>query len=262
MVAQQRPQRHAWALGFVLAASPCLAHAAEPPGAKEAAAPTDNAAHDAGLRAYAREDFREAMVQFEHAYESGKAPADLYGWAQAARNAAECSVAIALYRRFIDLGMEGDSRTAAESNIARCEEQLAVAEPEPPEVSPTVSPIIAAPRPVTHTDPVDQPRPRRSEQRPDPLAVVLLSTGGAATIAGAVIVGVGEVRRATQGGVTDYREFDNLDGQIDRLHIAGGVALGVGVALATAGIVRLVLRRKRRGAAEADARRVGHWAWR
>ncbi|MBL4684912.1 MAG: hypothetical protein JKY37_10010 [Nannocystaceae bacterium] len=253
--------RRAWVLGFVLAASPCLAAATEPAGSQETAAPTDGAAHDAGLRAYERGDFREAMVQFERAYASGEAPADLYGWAQAARNAAQYSVAIALYRRFIDLGMEGDSRTAAESNIARCEEQLAAAEPEP-EASPTVSPIISAPRPITHADPVDQPRPHRREQRPDPLAVILLSTGGAATIAGAVIVGVGEVRRSTQGGTTEYREFDNLDGQIDRLHIAGGVALGVGVALATAGIVRLVLRRKRRGAAKASTRPVGRWAWR
>lgn len=210
------------------AAEPMAEPDADPPGRHEL---------EAGLRAYERGDYDVAIEHFERAYALDRAPAYLYAWAQAARKAGDCQAAVDLYRRFVDAGAQGAQREAALQNQARCEAQLAavpVPEPQLPEADP--EPPQAAP------EPEDPPPPRR---RPDPLGWSLLATGSAATVVGAVLVGLGEARRATQHAQTQYDRFDELDVQIDRFHIAGGVTLGVGMALVIGGVVRLVLARRR-----------------
>ncbi|MEM9462972.1 MAG: tetratricopeptide repeat protein [Myxococcota bacterium] len=194
----------------------------------------------AGLAAFEQEDYAVAIEHFERAYALDRDPAYLYAWAQAARLAGDCEAAVDLYRRFVDAGAEGAQREAALQNEARCREQLAAAQTSPtepePEPEPTAEPEVA----VRPSD--DLPRSRR---RPDPLGLSLLVTGSVAAVAGSVVLGVGEGRRIGQARETDYDRFDSLDAQIDRFHIAGGVTLGVGVALAIGGVVRLLIVRRR-----------------
>ncbi len=206
-------------------------------------------AHQAGIAAYDRGEYPQAIEYFERAYVEQGAAGDLYGWAQATRNAGDCTKAIDLYERFIDLGLGGEAQVAAAQNVERCREQLSESPPEPVvEPEPVPEPVpIADPDP----DPIDAP-PRR----PDALAVSLLAVGGVATLAGGVLIGVGEAQRATQSEASGYERFDVLDTRIDRMHIAGGITLGVGVVMVVVGATRLAIA-ARRGAPAPTALRVG-----
>jgi len=222
-------------LGLWLALAPVAGRAAA--GPEPTASTPGQAAHEAGLRAYERGDYREAMEHFERAHRLDAHPADLYGWAQAARSAGDCRAAVELYQQFIDLGMEGDSRAAAEQNQARCREQLER------EGEATVE---RPPEPTPEPEPAPSDPPARDPRAPDALDVSLLVVGGASLVAGAALLGIGESDRAAQRDADEYARFDALDGRIDALHIAGGIALGVGATLAVAGTIRLVLRRSDR----------------
>ncbi|MCH9684691.1 MAG: hypothetical protein K0V04_24865 [Deltaproteobacteria bacterium] len=212
-------------------------------------------AHAAGLEAYDGGRFADAVAYFERAYAVDGEPGDLYGWAQAMRNTGDCRRAIALYEQFIDLGVGGPPQVAAVQNVERCQEQLArQPEPQPPpEPEPEPEPEPTA---LTEPNPFDTPPPPR---RPSPLAVSLLAVGSAATVAGAVVLGVGEVQRATQADAAGYQRFDALDARVDRLHVAGGVTLGAGVVLVAVGATLMALQR-RRGRPETAALVVGHGA--
>jgi hypothetical protein len=230
----------------VLALAMAIASFAAPPSihAREPATDADAARVelDAGLAAYERKDFAQAQLHFERAHGLDPTPASLYAWAQAARGAGDCATAVGLYRRFIDEGASGDSREAAEKNEARCREILAQ-QPAPTTVEPQPA-AAPAPAPVVDTAP-SEPSPRARRRKPDAAGIALVSVGAAAVVAGAVCLGVGEGLRSKQASTRDYDEFDELDGRIDALHIAGGVTLGVGVVLAVVGAVRLGLARRR-----------------
>lgn len=192
---------------------------------------------DAGLAAYAEGDFTTAIEHFERAHALHPSPDYLYAWAQAARSAGDCATAIELYRRFIATGPTGASLEAARQNEARCAEQLA-AEPE----ITAVPPPPTEPQPPPPSPPHDEPAPERPRARPDAVGLSLVVTGGAALGAGSVLLGLASARVATQERQTSYQRFDELDREIDRLHVAGGITLGVGAALAVAGAIRLGLR--------------------
>lgn len=204
------------------------------------------AALQAGLQAYDRKAFAEAQAHFERAHGLNPTPASLYAWAQAARSAGDCETAVGLYRRFVDEGATGDSREAALKNEARCREvsakREAVVVPTPVEPSPAGDPsTVPAPTVPRESDDVGHRRPRRIDRA----GIALVSTGAVVAVTGIVLIGVAESLRAKQSATRDYDRFDALDGRIDGLHIAGGVTLGVGAALAIVGGVRLGLARKR-----------------
>lgn len=213
---------------------------------------------EAGSAAYDAGDFTRALEHFKRAYELHPSPPYLYAWAQAARNAGDCATAIELYRRFIEAGATGVSLEAARQNEARCADELAArARTDEP-----VTPIPTEPAPslptFEPTTPDKTPVSERPPPPPDGLGLLLVVTGGAAAGAGAVLLGVAGARRATQANERSYQRFDELDPQIDRLAIAGGVTLGVGAALALAGGIRLGTRarRSRSGARRGGARQA------
>ncbi|MEM7155687.1 MAG: hypothetical protein AAF799_22750 [Myxococcota bacterium] len=201
-------------------------------------------AHRAGLEAYEREDYDAAGRYFERAYGENEAPGDLYGWAQAMRSLGECEQAIALYEQFIALDLGGEAQRAAEQNIERCREQIAAAPPTVVE-EPAPAPIVDV-TPPEPTPPIDEPVATKRRRRVDPAGLTLTVLGGAAMVGGGIVLGLGESRRRTQADSGDYDGFDALDGGIDRMHIAGGAALGLGATLAVTGIVLWVVRHRAR----------------
>ncbi len=250
-------------LGVLAGAAPVAAHAHGADSIAAAPSPGE-AAHEAGLQAYERGDFREAMAQFQRAYELDRHASDLYGWAQAAREAGDCTTALELYERFIALGIEGEARAAAEQNAARCRTQLEAegkaptsdsggnTVPEPEETAPTEE---DGPSPTSPEQP--SPPEDRSGRR-DVLGLSLVSVGSAATLAGVAMLGVAETQRMSQQQTEGYARFDTLDRRIDRLHLAGSITVGVGVGLAVAGVVRLVVRRSRHD--RAATTRLRRWS--
>ncbi len=195
-----------------------------------------------GQAAYDGGDFAAAMEAFERAYELDPQPVYLYPWAQAARNAGDCELSRELYQRFLDTGVQGDARKAAEQNMVRCEPELVpsptpVADPEPTSPPDAGDPTAAVDAP---------PPPGPERENADALGVALLSTGAVATAAGIAVLGISGARIAQQRDAPDHDRFEELERSIDRLHIAGGVTLGVGAALLIGGAIRLGLVRRAR----------------
>jgi hypothetical protein len=225
------------ALAILLVVAPATRPADEVPS--DAAA----AALARGREAYDRGDFEAAMKHFEAAWEIDGSPVYLYPWAQAARNAGDCELAVDLYDRFLASGVQGDARTAAEQNAERCRDELVARAPEDPPPSPP------PPLPV-QSPPADEPE-AQPDHPPDAAGIALVATGSAAVVAGAIVLAVAEQRVRQQRDAEQYGRFDDLDASIDRMHIAGGVTLGVGAALALGGAIRfgVVSRRRRRARA-------------
>lgn len=236
------------ALAACLAAAPV--HAAAPD--REAVQASERELR-AGLAAYEAADYAVAIEHFERAYALHPSPQYLYAWAQAARSAGDCKAAVDLYQRFIASGATGASLQAAQQNEVRCREQLeeqARAEDVAPE--PTAPPAPDEP-PIVADAPPEPARPRR---RPDGLGIALVTTGGVALGTGAALLAVASARRADQDAATDYDRFDALDRQILRLDVAGGATLGVGAALAIAGVIRLTTKARRDRTTPRQARLV------
>ncbi|MEM6990682.1 MAG: hypothetical protein AAF721_09300 [Myxococcota bacterium] len=225
---------------WVAQASPAAA-APEPSSAGQPVETAEDA-FAAGGAAYEAGDYERAAEHYERGYSLSPNPVFLYSWAQAVRNAGDCTRAIELYERFLETGATGDSKAAAEQNIARCREAV----PEPAVTDPEPTPQAPAPGneppPNRPADTIEDPSTRR---RPDALGLGLLVPGLAAVAAGAVVLGVASVRKTTQGRSDQYERFDALDETIDRLHVAGGVTLGIGAALVVGGAVRLALQGRR-----------------
>jgi len=201
---------------------------------------------EVGLADYAKADYAGAIEHFERAYALHPSPQYLYAWAQAERSRGNCEAAIELYRRFVDTGATGASREAALQNETRCRDELAARAETTDEVAP--EPEILAIEPAPLTEPAPE-RPRR-----DGLGIALVATGGVALGAGAVLLGIAGARQGRLDDQTDYDRFHTLDRQILRLDVAGGLTLGVGAALAIAGVIRLAVSSRR---ARADRVRAG-----
>jgi tetratricopeptide (TPR) repeat protein len=194
---------------------------------------------DAGLALYAAEDFAGASREFDAAYQLDPAPALLYAWAQAKRYGGRCDEAIALYRRYLEAKLNESQIAAARDGIATCTAELR-ASPPPPSTPTTV----LAPDPA-----VDRP-PRRPWYR-NRLGAVL-ATAGVATAG----IGVGFLVAAERSEDRAHRatfrdDFGRLLDEATTRRRIGGVALGVGAALAAGGVISFVVARDpdRRGTA-------------
>ena len=192
---------------------------------------------EAGEAAYREGRWDAASVAFAAAYDDTKDPIFLYTRAQAERRAGRCAVAIELYTQFLATHPPQESEQAALRYRDECR-ALLPPEPEPAPVPP--------PRTTETPEPVDAPV--RAPARPwwrDPAGGVLVGTGAAGIVAGAVLVGLAhrDIDRAASAG--DDRSYDERIDRAHRLEIAGGTVLAVGSALVVGGVVRWLVVRSR-----------------
>ncbi|MBI4952811.1 MAG: tetratricopeptide repeat protein [Myxococcales bacterium] len=226
-----------------------------------------------GVASYEAGHHDEAVDAFARAYALDPKPLYLFTWAQSEVARERCREALELFRRYLTTDPPAENRRATESRIQTCEEKLATAPaptptptptPEPP--APTTSALPPPPAPTTSASapaPVPPaPAPPSSAPAPapapapsgpssadgarwwsDPAALTLLGSGLAGVGVGAGLLGwsqskVGDARRQ------ELESYDAhlaaLEGARD-LRVAGGVTLGLGLALVTGGIVRAVL---------------------
>lgn len=186
----------------------------------------------AGEAAFADERWDDASTAFDAAYRNTGDPAFLYARAQAERRAGRCKLAIVLFEQFVAAGVGPEGSAAAKQYIEECR-ALLPAEPPPPVVDPIVDPV---PPP-----PVPPPRPWHR----DPLAATLVGTGGAAAIAGAVLVALAYRGARDADDASDDERFASGYRSASRLELGGAVALSVGAALVVGGVVRWAVLRSR-----------------
>lgn len=209
------------------------------------AAPKDDAAPSlrAGLQAYKEARYEDAIEQFEAAYAIDPNPAYLYAWAQAERESGDCQSAVRLYERFLEGAVEPAAAEAARKNIERCDSQR----PTPP------PPVLVDPPATTSAPPLETaPEPQHDDVRADrrvrsPAGLGLTIAGGVVMLGGGGTLATSGVLRRRQSNIDDYQRFNDLDLTIDRLNVAGSIALGVGTALLLAGIITWARAPRRRG---------------
>ncbi|MCC6521230.1 MAG: tetratricopeptide repeat protein [Polyangiaceae bacterium] len=224
-----------------------------------------------GVASYEAGHHDEAVDAFARAYALDPKPLYLFTWAQSEVARERCPEALELFRRYLATDPPAENRRATESRIQTCEQKLAAAPapaptptPEPP--APTTSALPPPPAPTARASapapvppapappspaPAPAPAPASSDASSadgarwwsDPAALALLGSGLAGVGVGAGLLGwsqskVGEARR---------QELDSYDAHLAALEgardlrVAGGVTLGLGLALVTGGVVRAVL---------------------
>jgi tetratricopeptide (TPR) repeat protein len=205
---------------------------------------------DAGVDAYKAGDYETAISEFQAAYAMDPDPNVLYALAQANRLGGHCEDAVALYQRYIQSKPTKDQRVAAENGISLCEQQRPWPQKEKLPPTTTTAPTTTTPSPVETRPPVTEPVRETPailtpavEDRPRPWYSDRL--GAALTIGGVVSIGTGVTFLVLAGRSEDAAARESARANfVDRLDEAtlrrriGYTAIGVGSALAIAGIVR------------------------
>ena len=189
----------------------------------------------AGEKAWSEGRWDDASEAFAAAYERTNDPTYLYARAQAERKAGRCDTAVELYEAFVEQSPSAEAKTAAQGYIEECAETEE--EPEPPE---PVPPPEAAPRPDPEPPPPDRGDAPRRWYR-DPWGGALVGVGLAASVTGAVLVGVAYREAGAADGAGDDRAFGEALDRAQRLERGGAIALSIGGALIIAGVVRWAL---------------------
>ena len=225
----------AWA-----AVTPAAARAQESPHDAEA-----HAYFEAGRLAFGDGRYDEALTAFRRAYELSQRGQLLYNIGQCYDRMRRDQEALAAFQQF--LAADPDSTNAAEvrARVAFLERAVADStvatstDPVPTDgagTPPSVSPEPSAAEPSTIAPPSDAGP--RGDAGPAPW--ILLGTGGALAIGGAVLVGLGfsnvsTVENAPAG--TPYASVRDADQQATPFIGAGFAGIGVGALLAVIGIV-------------------------
>lgn len=196
----------------------------------------------AGEAAYREGRWDDASVAFDAAWRRSGNPTFLYTRAQVERKAGRCEVAIELYEQFLTTSPPAEAERAAQEYLAECRASL----PPPDPVATT------PPDPVPATiDAPPPPQPRARRWNRDPLAPVLVATGGAAMIGGAALLGVAAARFHGARDEPDDGDYSDRIAGARRLEIAGATVLPIGTALVIGGVIRwaLLARAERRACA-------------
>lgn len=245
-----------------------------PPAEAQAQAAWDRA--DA-LAAEGQHD--QAVEEYARAWQDLHAPAILYSWAQSERLRGHCTEAAALYERFVAEGQAPPPSYDTELLRAQWSNMLANAErqrdacrapapvtpapvtttPEPvtAPTEPVTTPTATTTAPTTTSQPATTPTPAPRPWRRDAIGWSLVGAGAASLVAGATLVGVAAWEDGRAEGLGDHQRFlDAIDRAILEQRVGIGL-LGLGGALATAGLVRLVVVARRGDAGPRDGA-AGH----
>lgn len=217
----------------LLAASPALAQDAREQEAR--------ALFEAAQVAYGDGRFADAEGYFRRSYELSGRHVLLYNVGLSAEQARHDQAALEAYEQFIELVPDSAHVPRARNRIAALREILSRAgadetAEDPSDSSESASTADASADPATSDDGARN-EPASSGGSAAPWIVV--GTGAAAAIAGAILVGVAAadvstVENAERG--TAWADVSEAYGRSEALSIAGFVLLGVGVAAAGAGV--------------------------
>lgn len=152
----------------------------------------------------------------------------LFNAANARRLSGDCWTALALYKRFLDLGPPPDWVDLAQHNVQRCQEQIATAREEAARVGPP------PPRAPADTPPPASPPKRERKTWPrDPAGASLVGVGS-------VLVGVGVGLIAGGAWHRGQADGEPTDAAYGDRQQKGLVLTYVGIPVLSAGAVALV----------------------
>jgi tetratricopeptide (TPR) repeat protein len=200
-------------------------------------------AAEAALSHYEAGEYAAARAAIARAYMIEPWPEYLFARAQIERADGDCAAALEFYRLYLDADPPAKGATLAQEGIDAC----------------PVSP--APPLPVAS---VDAPPPTSSapRRRRDALGIALSAAGGASLVVGAgLFIGADVQRRAAERASTHDRFGERID-RAKRLGVAASAMVSIGAVLAVAGVVQILVVRRRGKSRERVAWREGGLALR
>lgn len=176
-------------------------------------------AYDRGAESFRAGDYEAAIDHFESSYRLSHRAELLFNIGTAADRLGRLDRAIEAYEGYLAELADAPNRDIVERRVAELHVlRRAATEPEP--------------------EPVPEPTPPSAAV--DPAPWILVGVGGAIAIGGAILIGVAAADVASVDGAPRGASWEAVRGAYERsepLSIAGGVALGVGLAMAVGGIV-------------------------
>ena len=247
-----------WVL-LALAPSPTAAQETPAPVASAPAAPAageqvtrDEAGAEAEARAlYAAAQaafhegrFENSLQYFQRAYELTRRPALLYNLGVTYDRMRRDEEALAAFEQYLREEPDAENVREVEGRVAVLRQALArttdtqatSAETTPVEATTRVEPTPVETAPIDRTPPIVT----APSNDPGPGPWIVVGVGGAAVVAGAVLLAVAAADVAAVEGASPGTHWSEVRGAYDRSEaesIAGGVLLGVGAAAAIAGVV-------------------------
>ncbi|UJR81395.1 tetratricopeptide repeat protein [Sandaracinus amylolyticus] len=189
---------------------------------------------EAGAAAFADGRYEDALGHFRRSYELSGRPELLYNIGQAHDRLRHDAEAVAAFEEYIAAVPDAAQREeiAARLAILRASMERADVSEAGAEATPEVEPATVETAEPAEPEIVAAPAP-------DPAPWVLLGTGGAVAITGAILLGFGYADVATVENARDV-PFSSVRRAYDDAPVLTGIgwaALGVGVAVAGVGLV-------------------------
>ncbi len=187
--------------------------------------------------------FENSLQYFQRAYELTRRPALLYNLGVTYDRLRRDQEALDAFEQYLREEPQAPNVREVEGRVAVLRQAIARTAPTPIETTPIeTTPVETTPiesTPVEST-PVETPRVVASSGDAGPGPWVVVGIGGAALVAGAVLLGVAAADVAAVEGADRGSSWDAVRDAYERSEaesIAGGVLLGVGAAAAAAGVV-------------------------
>jgi len=187
----------------------------------------------------------EALATIEAASAADPDPRYLFMRAALEEQLGRCSVAVPLYREFRARADDPMDQAEAVAGLERCG-----AEPDPPPEPEPAEP----PPPVPSTPPPPKPRPVEPWQR-DATGWVLLGSGAAVTVAGGVVLALGNAAARDTRSVSLQSEHRADSVRAKQLQPTGIALIAVGSAIWIGGAIRMAVVDRRNRAQVAHSRR-------
>lgn len=225
------------------------------PRADLAARAKAKALYESATSHYNLGEFREALTDYKEAYRVTPDPVFLFNVAQCHRQMNEPADAARAYRSYLRELPAAKNRVAVEKLIADMDQSVRERHatepplgPEPPQPTPAVTPATEPGAPAVETPPVEAHQEPvaapLAASGPDRVGIGLLIGGGAVLAVGLgfVINSLGQDSAARD--VTTNTDLAARESQLSSANTSGGIGyglIGLGAAVAVAGVVKLVL---------------------
>jgi tetratricopeptide (TPR) repeat protein len=195
---------------------------------------------DAGLRAFAVQDYAQAISEFQAGFEIDPRREFLYALGQAERMSGDCEKAIRSYDAFLLTNPPDRQAEPARQNLKRCKDELAAkTAPAPPKPEPAPEPM---PQPVVTPVAPPPPRPIDKPWYADAWGDALVVGGTVTLVVGGLVWSGAQDDIAAAHATMSYPDFAaHADGAETRQTI-GVVTMIAGGALVAGGVVRYWLR--------------------
>ncbi len=178
--------------------------------------------------AYREGRFDEAISLLKEAYRLTPDPVVFYNLARAYEGKGDLEQAASAYERYLAEGKDIPDRGALEKKIETLKKLAAERK-----AAETAKSKSEEPKPVV---PAKETKPA-NKSSPSPVPWVIAGFGGAGTIAGAIVAGLGFAKNEDADAASSQRETADLRASAEDMALAGNITMGVGGAILLAGTI-------------------------